>query len=63
MALATNFAFFLSHNRTCYNIFAQVDPWTNDKPQKAAPPGAWLADSLHTCLIGFWLAGQENKQH
>jgi hypothetical protein len=61
--VATNFAFYLAGAGVSYDIFACSHPWTAAILQKAAPPGAWLADALHTAMISFWLPGQENKQH
>ena len=60
--VATNFAFYLAGADVCYDIFACSQPWTAAILQKAAPPGAWLADALHTVMIAFWLPGWEQKQ-
>ncbi|CAE8706118.1 unnamed protein product [Polarella glacialis] len=55
--VATNFAFYLAATDVSYDIFACSHPWTAAILQKAAPPGAWLADALHTAMISFWLPG------
>jgi hypothetical protein len=43
----------LSYCTKLMDIFSNRSPWTNDILRRAAPPGAWLADCLHTCIQGI----------
>ncbi len=53
----------LSYCTKLFDIFVQKPPWTNDLLRRAAPPGAWLADCLHTCLLGIFNPGSLDKQY
>jgi hypothetical protein len=53
----------LSYCTKLFDIFTQQHPWTNDILRRAAPPGAWLADCLHTCIRGLFNPASLGGQH